>query len=81
MVPINENVIVNRWTAQDLLRLIIVTTMALCFLILVTGTLICVYCGKISPDLLGSIKGVGIGSGLLGFASIFYSVIKVALRR
>jgi hypothetical protein len=44
------------------------------------GTLSGVIRGVISVEHLGSIKGIGIGGGFLGFGLIIYHVIKIAFR-
>jgi hypothetical protein len=48
--------------------------------ILVGSVSIGVVMGKISSDLLGSIKGIGVGGGLVGLAMVLYLVIRVALQ-
>jgi len=48
--------------------------------ILVGSVSIGVVMGKISSDLLGSVKGIGIGGGLVGLAMVLYLVIRVALQ-
>jgi hypothetical protein len=47
--------------------------------ILVGSVSIGVVTGKISPALLGSVKGLGVGGGLVGLAAILYMVIRAAL--
>jgi len=48
--------------------------------ILVGSVSIGVVMGKISSDLLGSVKGIGVGGGLVGLAMVLYLVIRVALQ-
>lgn len=63
----------------DLQKLIITCSSCLALLILVMGTLYGVITGAISPDHLGSVKGIGVGGGLLGFGSIIALVIKMSI--
>ena len=48
--------------------------------ILVGSVSIGIVMGKISSDLLGSVKGIGVGGGLVGLAMVLYLVIRVALQ-
>jgi len=69
----------TKWTIRDIQLLMATTTACLCLLILVVGLLLCVYAGKLPPELLGSIKGIGAGGGFLGIALVLYRVIKTTL--
>jgi len=69
------------WDSRIIIQLMVITTGCLCLLVLVVGTLLLINAGKISSDLLGSTKGVGIGGGLTFFVSIIYLVIKAGLGR
>jgi hypothetical protein len=69
----------SQWRPRDTLNLIITTTGCLGLLILVLGVLICAYLGKLSPELLGSMKGAGMGGGFLGLAFILQQTIKIPL--
>jgi len=66
---------------DDVSNLIIVTTGCLCLLILVLGTLILAYLGKITSEIIGKVGGAGIGAGLLGFGVLSVQVIRIARRR
>ena len=67
------------WNPQDYRNLIIAITGCLSLLILVIGIMICVYYDKLSPQILGSIQGVGIGGGLTGLALIILQSIKISV--
>jgi hypothetical protein len=74
-----SNRVNGEWRPRDVQNLIITTTGCLCLLILVLGLLILTYLGKLSPGLLGSIKGIGTGLGFLGLASVLLQTIKIPL--
>lgn len=67
------------WTPSDINRLIAVATGCLCLPIIVLGVLMLISQGALSAELLGTTKGVGVGGGLLGLASIIVLVIKSGL--
>lgn len=67
------------WSVEDYLKLIPITTGCLCLLLLVSVVVVCTIKGTITPDILGSLKGAGVGGGLIGFAYILYLIIKVSL--
>jgi hypothetical protein len=69
----------TEWSVSDYLKLIPVTTGCLCLLLLVSVISVCTIKGTISPEILGTMKGAGIGGGLIGFAYILYLIIKVSL--
>ena len=60
-----------------------VVTACLCLVILVLGILFLMASGKITADALGDVDvtSVGVGSGLVGLATVIAWVIKVALAR
>ncbi len=64
---------------RDIQRLIVTCTGCLCLVILVMGTLYGVIKGAISAEHLGSINGIGIGSGFLGLGLIIFQIIKLAV--
>ena len=64
---------------KDLQKLIITCSSCLALLILVMGTLLGVSKGAISPEHLGSIKGIGVGGGLLGLGSLIVYTIRVSI--
>lgn len=68
------------WTPRDYTVLIVVGTTCLCLLILVLGTVIGVMNKAISPELLGTVQGAGVGGGLLGLGAILYQILKISLR-
>ena len=68
-----------KWSAKDVRSLIAITSASMCLLILVLGLLILTAIGKLTPELLGSIKGIGIGGGFVVLASILYLIIKVSI--
>ena len=67
------------WTPTDINRLIAVSTGCLCLPIIVLGVLMLISEGALSADQLGTVKGVGVGGGLLGLASIVALVIKMGV--
>jgi hypothetical protein len=69
----------REWTPKDYAVLVAVGTACLCLVILVLGTVIGVMNKAISPEILGTIQGAGVGGGLLGLGIILYWIIKVAL--
>lgn len=69
-----------RWTAQDYINLIIATSACLCLLILVLGVVLLASFGKLSPELLGSMTGIGIGGGFAGLAYILFLTVKVSVK-
>lgn len=69
-----------KWTPQDLVSIIIATSACLCLLILVLGVVLLAFVGKLSPEVLGSIKGAGVGGGLLGLAYILFLTVKISMR-
>jgi hypothetical protein len=69
----------DTWSPDAIARLTTVVTGCLCLVIVVLGTIVGVNDGVIKAELLGSTKGLGIGGGLAGFASIIYLVIRAGL--
>lgn len=67
------------WGPEQIIRLIVATTGCLCLLVLLVGTLLLLSRGAIDPAHIGSAKGIGVGSGLLGFGSVGYAYIRAAL--
>ena len=67
------------WTPSEINRVITVATGCLCLPIIVFGVLMLISQGALSAELLGTTKGLGIGGGLLGLASIVAIVIKIGL--
>lgn len=67
-------------STEDIKGLIVACTGCLCLVILVMGTMLGIIKGIISPEHLGSIKGIGVGGGLLGLGLIIYQVIKISFR-
>jgi phosphotransferase system glucose/maltose/N-acetylglucosamine-specific IIC component len=65
---------------EDLRKMIVICTGCLCLLILVMGIIWGVIKEVISSELLGSIKGISFGGGLLGLCLIIYRVIKIPFR-
>ena len=70
----------NGWSPRDLSIVMVSATACLCLVILVAGTVIGVINQQISTDMLGTVEGVGVGGGLLGFGVILWQIIRVALR-
>ena len=70
----------KQWSPADIQRVMAVSSACSCMVILVGSVSIGVVMGKISSDLLGSIKGIGVGGGLVGLAMVLYLVIRVALQ-
>jgi hypothetical protein len=69
-----------KWTSQDYVSLIIAASACLCLLILVLGVLLLAYVGRLPIELLGSMKGVGIGGGFVGLAYILFLTVKTSIR-
>jgi hypothetical protein len=69
-----------KWKPQEYVSLIIATSACLGLLILVLGVLLLAYVGKLSPEILGSMTGVGIGGGFIGLAYILYLTVKTSIR-
>ncbi len=67
------------WSPADIGKLTTVCSGCSCLVILVGSVSIGVVTNKISPELLGSVKGIGVGGGLVGLAAILYMVIRAAL--
>jgi hypothetical protein len=65
----------TKWRPADFVTLIAVTTASLCMLILVCGATAGVLMHRIEVEQLGSVKGVAVGSGLLGFMSCITTVV------
>ena len=65
---------------KDLQGLIVTCSGCLALVILVVGILFGIITGAIQPEHLGSVKGFGVGGGLLGLASIIGLVIKISLK-
>jgi hypothetical protein len=67
------------WTPRDLIILTSVGTSCLCLIILILGVVFGVLTRKIPVEALGSIQGVSVGSGLLGFGLVLFMIIKVSI--
>jgi hypothetical protein len=70
----------KKWSPADIGKLTTVCSGCSCMVILVGSVSIGVVTGKISSDLLGSVKGLGVGGGLVGLAMVLYLVIRAALK-
>ena len=70
----------KKWSPADIGKLTTVCSGCSCMVILVGSVSIGVVTGKISSDLLGSVKGLGVGGGLVGLAMVLYMVIRAALK-
>jgi hypothetical protein len=70
----------KKWSPADIQKVMAVSSASSCMVILVGSVSIGVVTGRISPDLLGSVKGIGVGGGLVGLAMVLYMVIRVALK-
>lgn len=70
----------SKWSPSDIQRVMAVSSACSCMVILVSGISIGVVIGKISPEVLGSAKGLGVGGGLVGLAMVLYLVIKTGLK-
>lgn len=67
----------NRWSPDDVIRLIIAVNVCLCLIIIVGGVMYGILNGVISPENLGYIEIGGVGTGLLAFMYILYRIIKI----
>ena len=67
------------WTPTDIQRLTITCSGCSGLVILVGCVSFGAITGRISPALIGDIKGYFVGGGLLGLAMILYLVIKSSL--
>src|SRR5260370_428319 len=70
----------KKWSPADIQKVMAVSSACSCLVILVGSISIGVVTGRISSDLLGSVKGIGVGGGLVGLAMVLYMVIRVALK-
>src|SRR6266704_3187853 len=70
----------KKWSPADIQKVMAVSSACSCLGILVGSISIGVVTGRISSDLLGSVKGIGVGGGLVGLAMVLYMVIRVALK-
>ncbi len=69
----------KKWSPADIGKLTTICSGCSCLVILVGSVSIGVVTGKISPELLGSVKGLGVGGGLVGLSGVLYLVIRSAL--
>src|SRR5260370_21429117 len=69
----------RKWSPADIGKLTTVCSGCSCLVILVGSVAIGVVTGKISAELLGSVKGLGVGGGLVGLSGVLYLVIRFAL--
>jgi len=69
----------RKWSPSDIGKLTTVCSGCSCLVLLVGSISIGVVTGKISADLLGSVKGLGVGGGLVGLCGVLYLVIRTAL--
>lgn len=67
------------WTPTAINRLIVVSTGCLGLQALVLGVLMLISKGALSADLLGTTKGIGMGTGVLGLAALLVLVIRFGL--
>ncbi|MCL4703890.1 CHAT domain-containing protein [bacterium] len=66
-------------SSREYAILMTIGSACLCLIILVLGTIWAVLDDKISVEALGNIQAAGFGGGLLGFGTILYRIIKMAL--
>jgi hypothetical protein len=69
------------WTIADLIQLMVTATACLCLATVVLGVMIGVVQQKITPAILGSISGLGVGGGVLGIVWILYLILSRTLER
>ena len=69
------------WQHSDYELLLVIGTDSLFLLILVGCVVLGVLMNKITPELLGSVKGAAVGTGLLGFAILIQQILVRGLRR
>ena len=67
------------WTPKELTTFTVVGTACLCLIILILGVILGVLTGRISVDALGTLNGLSIGTGLLGFGLLLFWIIKISL--
>lgn len=72
---------VPKWTPRDLIILTSMGSACLCLILLILGVIIGVLTGSISSQVLGSIQGISVGGGLLGFGLIIYWIIRDTLSK
>ncbi len=70
----------SKWSPSDIERVMAVSSACSCMVILVCVVSIGVVTGRISAEVLGSAKSIGVGGGLVGLAMVLYLVIRVALK-
>ena len=68
-----------QWSPRDIQKLMVVSSACCCLVILVCSICFGALTGRISAELLGELKGVAAGTGLLGLAVVLYFVIKAGL--
>jgi len=66
---------------NEMAMLMVVSSACLAVLIIVAGTILLIANGKLSAELLGGIQGLGVGTGLLGLASIPFFMIREVFKR
>lgn len=66
-------------SSREYAILMTIGTACLCLIILVLGTVWAVLDNKINVETLGKVELAGFGGGLLGFGTILYRIIKIAL--
>ena len=69
------------WRPRDIINLVIAVSGCLGLNILVSGVVICAVKGILSAELLGSMKGIAMGSGLIGFALVLFFTIKLSIKK
>lgn len=67
------------WLPRDYLVLMVGGTCCLCLVILVAGTVAGVLLEALTPELLGTVSGAGMGGGLLDLGVILYWIVRVTV--
>ena len=67
-----------RWSPLQVMVLLVITTACLCLVIITCGTLLLAFAGKLTNEQLGYAKGLAIGGGFIGLASLFVYLVKIA---
>ena len=73
--------VVSKWTSQEIIIFTLVSSACLCLLLLTLGIVAGVLLKRISPEILGSVNGLAVGTGLLGFGLVIFLIIRAAVSK
>ena len=72
---------ISKWSSRDFIIFTLIGSACLSLLILTLGIVAGVLLQRISPAILGSIQGLTIGTGLLGFGLLLFLIIKAGVSK